>query len=443
MSPWQQQWKGQSMLERPVLTEDRSHRHVFLAPGHEKNERRAWAVIILCGLMMVGEIVGGLLFGSIALVADGLHMSTHAGALLLAALAYTYSRRHADDPRFTFGTGKFGDLAGFTSAIVLAMIALLIGYEALTRFLHPVAIHFGEAIPIAVLGLGVNVASAWLLSAGGHDHHHGHGHGHSHEHGQKHEQGYGHGQEHGNPEAIEITTAWARFSLMIFEDGVPPRFRLTTVGGSLPQAAEVSAETVRPGGARQQFHFVERDGYLESVEEIPEPHAFTVQLDLQGENRTAVFTEHDEGAHARDNNMRSAVIHVLADAMVSVLVIVGLLLARGFGWLWMDPLAGTIGAIVIASWSYGLIRDTGAILLDMNPDRDLAAEIRQAVEVSGDRVADLHLWRLGPGHLGAIVSVSTETDQDESHYRDRLSGFPALSHLTVEVVRAREMSEAD
>src|ERR1700726_868978 len=154
------------------------HSHVFLGPGHAKNERRTWVVIGLCTAMMVAEIVGGLLFGSIALVADGMHMSTHASALLLAALAYRYARRHADDPRFTFGTGKLGDLAGFTSAIVLAMIAILIGYEAISRFLAPVPIHFGEAIPIACLGLAVNVASAWLLSRGGHHHHHGHGHHH-------------------------------------------------------------------------------------------------------------------------------------------------------------------------------------------------------------------------------------------------------------------------
>src|ERR1700758_3044089 len=131
------------------------HAHVFLGEGHEKNERRTWMVIALCSAMMVLEIVGGLLFGSIALVADGLHMSTHAGALLLAAIAYNYARRYADDRRFTFGTGKFGDLAGFTSAIVLAMIALLIGYEAVSRLVAPVPIAFAEAIPIAALGLVV------------------------------------------------------------------------------------------------------------------------------------------------------------------------------------------------------------------------------------------------------------------------------------------------
>jgi cation diffusion facilitator family transporter len=140
------------------------HSHVFLGEGHEKSERKTWAVIWLCGAMMVAEIVGGWLFGSIALIADGLHMSTHAGALLLAALAYAYARRYVNDPRFTFGTGKLGDLAGFTSAIILAMIALLIAYEAISRLFTPVPIHFAEAIPVACLGLAVNIASAWLLS---------------------------------------------------------------------------------------------------------------------------------------------------------------------------------------------------------------------------------------------------------------------------------------
>src|SRR5215469_4514661 len=144
------------------------HSHVFLGADHEQSERRTWAVIWLAGAMMVAEIVGGLLFGSIALVADGIHMSTHAGALLLAALAYSYARRHADNPRFSFGTGKLGDLAGFTSAIILAMIALLIGYESVSRILTPVPISFAEAIPIACLGLAVNIASALLLSGGQH-----------------------------------------------------------------------------------------------------------------------------------------------------------------------------------------------------------------------------------------------------------------------------------
>ena len=316
------------------------HDHVFLGPDHERAERRTWAVIALCSVMMIAEIIGGALFGSLALIADGLHMSTHAGALLLAALAYTYARKYANDRNFTFGTGKFGDLAGYSSAIILAMIALLIGYEAVSRFINPVPISFEEAIPIAVLGLVVNVASAWLL-AGGRHHDHAHGHAHSHDHD--------HGHSHDN-------------------------------------------------------------------------HS---------------HDDHADGRHHRDNNMRAAVVHVIADAAGSVLVIVGLLLARTFGWLWMDPLAGFIGALVIANWSVGLMRDTGGILLDRTPDPRMAEKVRSAIENEGDRVTDLHLWRLGPGHLGAIVSVATTKPHEAAHYRQRLTAFADLSHVTVEVQHAR------
>ena len=413
------------------------HSHVFLGAGHERAERRTWVVIALCGAMMVLEIVGGLLFGSIALVADGLHMSTHAGALLLAALAYSYARKYAQDPRFTFGTGKLGDLAGFTSAVILAMIAILIGYEAVSRFFVPVPIHFAEAIPIAVLGLAVNVASAWLLSGGEHGHHHHHGHGHDHGgHDHAHDNhGHDHGEEH------RIATPSGVLLLSVFEDGVPPVFRLRPEAGPLPGADAVTVETVRPDGARQVFAMADRDGWLESEDAIPEPHAFTAHVRVAGQDHAVVFEEHEHdghdhahGAAHRDNNMRAAVVHVLADAAVSVLVIVGLVLARAFGWLWMDPLAGIVGACVIASWSWGLVRDTGAILLDMVPDRRVADRVRQAIEAEGDRVADLHLWRLGPGHLGAIVSVATTSEQrGPGFYRARLARFPALSHVTVEV----------
>lgn len=399
------------------------HSHVFLGGGHDRSERRTWWVIALCAAMMVLEIVGGLAFGSIALVADGLHMSTHAGALLLAALAYTYSRRYAHDPRFSFGTGKLGDLAGFSSAIVLAMIALLIGYEATLRLFAPVPIQFTEAIPIAVLGLAVNVASVWLLN-GSHDHdHHGHGNGH------------GHG--HANPDdGHRIVTPAGVLLLTVFEDGVPPVFRLRREVGSADLTG-ITIETIRAGGDRHAFTLVDRGGWLESAEAIPEPHAFTVHLSAGGMHYDLPFMEHEHEAHGaahRDNNMRAAVIHVLADAAVSVLVIIGLLFARAFGWLWMDPVAGIIGACVIAAWSYGLVRDTGAILLDMVPDRRVADGVRQAVEAGGDAVLDLHVWRLGPGHLGAIVSVATEIpDRQSGHYRQLLSRFPSLSHVTVEV----------
>jgi cation diffusion facilitator family transporter len=393
------------------------HHHLFLGESHAHSERKTWTVIWLCGAMMCAEIVGGLLFGSIALVADGLHMSTHAGALLLAALAYTYARKHAANTNFTFGTGKFGDLAGFTSAIVLAMIAILIGYESVSRILAPIPIHFAEAIPIACVGLAVNLASAWLLSSGGH--HHGHSHG---------------GQDE-HDEAHLLPTASGDLILEVFEDGVPPRFRLRAAVGPAPSPETTLITTVRRDGARQDFVVVARGEYLESVDEIPEPHAFSAQIRIGGETYTTVFEEHDHGGDAtgRDNNMRAAIIHVLADAAVSVLVIIGLLLARAFGWLWMDPLAGIVGACVITSWSFGLIRDTGAILLDRIPDSRLAEEVRNLIESDGSTLADLHLWRLGPGHLGAIVSVCPKEGRTADYYRAKLARFRSLSHVTIEI----------
>jgi cation diffusion facilitator family transporter len=401
------------------------HDHIFLGAAHESNERKTWAVIALCSAMMLVEIVGGSLFGSLALVADGLHMSTHAGAMLIAALAYTYARKHATDSRFVFGTGKLGDLAGFTSAIVLAMIALLIGYEAVSRFLSPVPIHFGEAIPIAVVGLLVNIASVWLLSGDHHGHSHGHGHGHD---------------EHAHEEEVQrIFTPSGVFAVSIFEDGVPPVFRIApeTANSKLPLQS-VSVATVRPDGTRQSFTFAVRGDYLESNEEIPEPHAFKAVVQLPEGEHALEFEEHEHDdvheAAVRDHNIRSAYIHVMADAAVSVLAIIGLVLARTFGWLWMDPLAGVIGALVIANWSYGLMRDTGGILLDMNPDRKMADNVRQVIEGSGDKVLDLHVWRVGPGHMSAVVSVATnEPQRSPGFYHAALKRFKGLSHVTVEV----------
>ena len=313
------------------------HNHVFLAADHAESERRSWIVVALCLAVMAAEIAGGAVFGSIALVADGLHMATHVGALLLAALAYRVARRHLADPRFAFGTGKFGDLAGFASAVALALIAALIAWEALARLLHPVAIDFGAAIPIAALGLAVNLASAWLL--GGHEHHHHPHRHHAHDHHEHDHHGHDH---HGHG-------------------------------------------------------------------------------------------DHARGAAFADNNMRAARAHVLADAAVSILVLIGLGGARFFGWARLDPVMALVGAGVIVSWSVTLIRASGAVLLDMTPDSEAAAAIRRALEAEGARVLDLHVWRVGPGHLCAVVSIGGAEKASLAEYRRRLGAIAGLSHLTIEI----------
>ncbi|MBI4724169.1 MAG: CDF family Co(II)/Ni(II) efflux transporter DmeF [Rhodomicrobium sp.] len=310
--------------------EDFQHEHVFLGARHGENEKRVWAVVAITTVMMIAEIAGGTVFGSLALVADGWHMSTHAAALTISALAYFYARRHVHDERFAFGTGKLGDLASFASAIILGMVALLIGYESVDRLFNPVAIAYDEAIAIAVLGLAVNLASAWLLRDD-HAHHH-HDHGHQHEHG--------------------------------------------------------------PG--------------------------------------------HSHAAHDRhdgDLNLRAAYVHVLADALTSVLAIGGLLAAKIAGWTFMDPVVGLVGAGVILSWSYGLARQSGAVLIDSVPDRDLAGQIRKQLEANGDAVSDLHLWRVGPGHYAAMVSILSDHPAPPQAYKDKLVDLPRLSHVTVEVER--------
>ena len=295
------------------------HEHVFLGAHHDRNERRSWAVVALCVTMMTAEIVGGMLWGSMALVADGLHMSTHAAALVIAALAYAYARRHARDDRFAFGTGKLGDLAAFASAIVLAMIALLIGYESLARLFRPVPIAFGEAIPLAALGLGVNLISALLL----------------------------------------------------------------------------------------------RDDH---------DHDMAAAHDPSGHH------------HHADHNLRAAYLHVVADAAVSLMALLGLSAGRILGWLWMDPVMGIIGALVIANWSWSLVGNTSAVLLDMRAEKGLSHEIVRRLEAdSGDRIADLHIWRIGPGHNAAIVSLVSDRPGTPAYYKARLAGLASLSHVTVEV----------
>jgi len=300
-----------------MRAEPSSHDHVFLGERHDENARRTLWVVALTALMMVGEIAAGIVFNSMALLADGFHMATHAGALAVAAAAYAFARRHAADRRFSFGTGKVGDLSGFASALVLALVALGIATESVGRLFDPAPVDFGEATLVAILGLVVNVASVFLLSGG---HSHGHQHDHDHDHG------------------------------------------------------------------------------------------------------------HDHAHH--DNNLRSAFAHVLADALTSVLAIVALLAGRYLGWVWLDPVMGIVGGLVIALWAWNLMRDTAAVLLDTS-DPHLEAEVREQVEGPGDaRITDLHVWRIGPGAHAAIVSVAGTVDRET--IRERLVPVHELAHVTIE-----------
>ncbi|MEB6660172.1 CDF family Co(II)/Ni(II) efflux transporter DmeF [Achromobacter ruhlandii] len=331
-----------------------THDHVFLGQDHRRNERRVWWVIALTAGMMVVEIIAGNLYGSMALVADGWHMSTHAGAMLITALAYGYARRQARNPRFTFGTGKLGELAGFASAIVLALIALIIGWDSLARLVDPVPIRFDEAIAIAAAGLLVNLVSAWLLKD---DHGHAHGHG-GHGHDRDHDHGHGHGHDHDH-------------------------------------------------------------GHAHSHASPSHAHA------------PAAAHAHPQRSH--DNNLRSAYVHVLADALTSVLAIAALLAGRSYGWLWADPAMGVVGALVIARWSWGLIRDSGTVLLDATPQSGkMRRDIEQALDAGDGEIADLHVWQVGPGHYAAIVSLVTRHPRDSAFYKAKLAHIAGLSHLTVE-----------
>jgi cation diffusion facilitator family transporter len=312
------------------------HDHAFLGAKHGTHERRTWAVVALTAVMMVAEIGGGLWAGSMALVADGLHMSTHVAALSIAALAYYFARRHVGNDWFSFGTGKIGELAAFASAIILAVVALLIAYESIARLIHPVTIAFREAIPIAVLGLGVNLLSAFLL----HDDHHHHGH----------------------------------------------------------------AEEADDHDHHHDDHDHEHD----------HDHA------------------HDHDHHA-DHNIRAAYFHVLADAVTSLLAIAALSVAAFFDQPWLDPVAGLLGAIVITVWAYSLIKSSAAVLLDAVPSRSRASLIRQRLEAGSDRVTDLHVWRLGPGHLGVLATIVSERPRAPDDYKARLAGIEGLSHVSIEV----------
>jgi cation diffusion facilitator family transporter len=290
------------------------HDHVFLGSAHEENAKRTLWVVALTVVMMVGEIVAGYITGSMALLADGFHMATHAGALGIAAAAYSYAKRHASSSRYSFGTGKVGDLGGFASALILGMVSLAIAVESVMRLLQPTEVQFGTATLIAIVGLIVNIVSALLL-----------GHGHSHSHGHDHH-GHGHG----------------------------------------------------------------------------------------------------------DNNLKSAYVHVIADALTSVLAIAALLAGRYLGWVWLDPVMGIVGAIVIARWAWSLMGVTSAVLLDQT-DEHVAEEIRELVEKPGDAtITDLHVWRVGPEAHAAIVSVLGESTVNAESIRERLRPIHEVSHLTVE-----------
>ena len=311
------------------------HDHVFLGEKHEENERRTWFVVALTLAMMIGEITAGSFFGSMALLADGWHMGTHAAALGIAGAAYLFARRQSGNARFSFGTGKFGDLAAFSSALILGMIAVQIAYESVLRLMSPVPIVYGEAIAVACLGLAVNLVSAWLLRDS-HDHHHGHAHAHHHDHDHDHDH---HHRDHGH------------------------------------------------------HH------------------------------------------HHHDNNLRAAYVHVLADAATSVLAIAALVIAMLSGWTWTDPAVGLIGSAVIASWAVTLIRDAGSVLLDVSFDKTLERTIRARLEQGDDRVSDLHVWQLGPGHCAAVISLVSDAPLQPAIYKERLHGLKGLSHVTVEVER--------
>lgn len=302
------------------LHADYAHDHVFLGSSHDENAKRTLWVVALTVVMMVAEIAAGYITGSMALLADGFHMATHAGALGIAAAAYSYAKRHAASAQYSFGTGKVGDLGGFASALILGLVAIGIGVESVVRLFEPTQVAFGTATWIAVVGLIVNIVSALLLS-GGHNHHHGHDHGHDH-------------------------------------------------------------------------------------------------------------THH---AHGQDNNLRSAYVHVLADALTSVLAIAALLAGRYLGWVWLDPVMGIVGALVIARWSWSLIRTTSGVLLDRT-DEHVAQEIRDIIEQSGDtKITDLHVWQVGPEARAAIVSVVGNASVTADMIRARLAPVHEVTHLTVEL----------
>lgn len=320
------------------------HSHDFATELDRRAERRTLWVVYLTLVTMLVELLAGWLTGSMALLADGWHMGSHAAALGLAAFAYGFARRHADDRRFTFGTGKASPLAGYTSALLLGLGALWLGGESIARLFDPVQIHYAEAIAVACLGLVVNLLSAWLL---------GHDHGHEHEH----EHGHGHGHSTQNRHAHAHA------------------------------------------------------------------HAHTLAARATG----------GESAH-QDHNLRAAYLHVIADALTSMLAIVALAGGALLGWRFLDPFMGIIGALLIGSWALRLARDTAATLLDAEDTEHLEQQIRTTLESIDDtQVSDLHVWRVGNHSRACVVSLVTHHPRSPAFYRAHLADVPSIHHLNVEV----------
>jgi cation diffusion facilitator family transporter len=304
------------------------HPHVHVYDLHDPvAERRTRQVMWLTLAMMVVEIAAGTAFGSMALLADGWHMSSHALALGVSAGAYALARRLVRDPRFAFGTWKIEVLGGYTSAVFLVGVAAYMGFESIKRLVSPAPILFDEAIPVAVLGLAVNVVSAWLLSAGHRAHDH----------------------------------------------------------------ADAA------GGDREAGH----------------PHH-----------------------HHHDLNLRSAYLHVVADAATSVLAIAALVGGRFFGAAWLDPVMGIVGTVLVGRWAISLLRDTGRVLLDAEMDAPVVEEVREIVRALPQPTAlrDLHIWRVGKGRYACIVSIETDAEVTADVVRERLAVHEELVHVTVEVV---------
>jgi len=358
------------------------HSHSFLGRAHRRNERRTLAVAALTGAMMVVEIAAGTYYGSMALLADGWHMGTHLGALSISVLAYGFARRQRDSRAYTFGTGKFGDLAAFASAVILAVVSVLIGVESVTRLVRPVPIDFDAAIAVAFIGLAVNLVSALLLR-----------------------------EEHSHAEDAAPAGA-AHFDAA--RDSAAHSHTAHSHAAHSHTAAGHPAHD--PGGARRAAS------------------SHTASSHTASSHTASSHTVPSPAAPPRDHNLRSAFLHVSADALTSVFAIVALAAGRGFGWSWLDPAMGVAGAAIIAVWSYGLLRDSSRALLDREADPEVADHIRADIESDGsDRVADLHVWCVGPGHFAAIVTVVTHEARTPDHYKALLRHHAELSHVTVEV----------